>query len=180
MNDGKTTAGYSLPARTLHWIMAALILFNLLLGFVIARDWSGPVHDWLYNLHRSIGALIIPLILIRFAYRLTHPAPPLPDDMPPYQHVAALATHWGLYGLLLVQPFLGWVGTSAFPAPIPVFGLFVLPAIWPPDHELSGRLLTIHAGVGATIAALVALHIAAALYHHFWRRDHVLLRMVYG
>jgi len=181
MIDGRTSAGYGLTARSLHWVMAALILFNLPLGVAIARPgWTGPAHDWFYNLHRSVGALIIPLIVIRLAWRLTHPAPPLPDDMSPLQRGAALATHWGLYALLLLQPFLGWVGTSAFPAPIPVFGLFVLPAIWPPDRPLSDRLLAVHAGVGLTIAALVTLHIAAALYHHFWRNDDVLMRMVHG
>jgi cytochrome b561 len=179
MSNGKTSAGYSLIARTLHWLMAALILFQLPLGVVISRG-SGPLHDWLYNLHRSIGALIIPLVVVRLAYRLMHPPPPLPDDMPLLQRQAALLTHWGLYALLLVQPFVGWIATSAFPAPIPVFGLFVLPSIWPPDRVLSDRLFVLHGAIGASIAALAALHIAAALYHHFWRKDEVLMRMVAG
>lgn len=180
MIDGKTAAGYSLTARTLHWITAALVLIMLPLGFFIAHDWGGSLHDPLYNLHRSIGTLIIPLVVIRLFYRLVHAPPPLPDDIPPSQRGAALATHWGLYALLVAQPFVGWVATSAFPAPIVVFGLFVLPPIWSPDRPLSDRLFVVHGLIAAMIAALATIHIGAALYHHFGRKDRVLMRMIYG
>jgi cytochrome b561 len=176
----QTTPAYSITARTLHWITATLVLINLPLGVIIANTGGGPVHDWLYNLHRSIGATVIPVILIRFLYRLSHPPLALPDDVPPLQQLAAHATHWMLYGLLVVQPFLGWLGTSAYPAPIIVFGLFELPPIWHEDRPLSDTVLLIHAVVGLLITALVAMHIAAALYHHFVRRDTVLTRMVTG
>jgi cytochrome b561 len=177
-----TTAApaYSITARTLHWITATLVLINLPLGLVIGNNWGGPIQDPLYNLHRSIGALVIPVILIRFAYRLTHPPVPLPDDVPPLQQLAAHATHWMLYGLLVVQPFLGWIGTSAYPAPIIVFGLFELPPIWWEDRAFSNKVLLVHDLVALTIAILAAMHIAAALYHHFVRRDAVLARMVSG
>jgi cytochrome b561 len=66
---------YSLTARTLHWITATLVLINLPLGLVIANIWDGPLKDWLYDLHRSIGATVIPVILLRFLYRLTHRPP---------------------------------------------------------------------------------------------------------
>src|SRR5229473_2597650 len=92
----------------------------------------------------------------------------------------ARATHWGLYGLLMVQPFVGWVATSAYRAPIVVFGLFELPPIWPQDRPLSDRLFVVHALIGAAIACLAAVHIGAALYHHFVRKDRVLMRMITG
>ncbi len=160
--------------------MATLVLINLPLGLVIAQNWGGPIQDPLYNLHRSIGALIIPIILVRFAYRLTHPAPPLPADIPPLQQQAAHITHWALYALLIVQPFLGWIGTSAYPAPIVVFGLFQLPPLWWEDRTFSNEVLTVHSLVGLTIAVLLAAHIGAALHHHFVRRDGLLYRMTTG
>jgi len=180
MKDAQAIQAYTLTARVLHRITATLVLINLPLGLVIAQNWNGPVHDWLYNLHRSIGALIIPIILLRFAYRLTHPAPPLPDDIPPWQQLAALVTHWALYALLIVQPFLGWIGTSAYPAQIVVFGLFELPSIWHEDRAFSDQILFVHSLVGLAIALLVAAHIAAALHHHFVRRDPILMRMIHG
>src|SRR5260221_408381 len=108
--DGTPSAAYSLTARALHWITAALVLTTIPLGVVIVNEWGGPLQDPLYDLHRSIGALLILVIIVRLGYRLTHPPLPLPDDIPPMQRVAARATHWALYGLLVVQP-----GTDADP-----------------------------------------------------------------
>jgi cytochrome b561 len=85
-----------------------------------------------------------------------------------------------LYGLVLVQPIIGYIMTSAYPAPVPFFGLFNLPAIWPEDRALSDRLSRVHLYVGLSIAVVAAMHIGAALYHHFVRRDHILMRMVRG
>jgi cytochrome b561 len=174
------TPAYTVTARSLHWLTASLVLINLPLGLVIANEWGGPLQDQLYDLHRSIGALIIPIILVRVVYRLGHPPAPLPDDIAPWQRRLASATHYALYGLLVVQPFLGWVGTSAYRAPIIVFGLFELPPIWPEDRAVSDQVLLVHAIIGLTIACLVAAHIGAALHHHFVRRDRILMRMVSG
>src|SRR5215470_16865490 len=180
MTDGKTSIAYSMTARVLHWVTAVLVLIMLPLGVGIANEWGGSFKDALYDLHRSIGTVIIPLVILRLAYRLTHPPVPLPEDIPPLQQFAAHATHWGLYALLIVQPFVGWVATSAYRAPIIVFGLFELPPIWPQDRPLSDRLFVVHAFIGAAIACLAAAHIGAALYHHFVRRDGVLMRMITG
>ena len=174
------TPAYTVTARILHWITASLVLLTLPLGLVIANDWGGPLQDQLYDLHRSIGALIIPIILARVVYRWTHPPAPLPDDIPALQQFAANATHWALYALLIVQPFVGWIGTSAYRATIIVFGLFELPPIWPEDRAFSDRVLFVHGLIGLTIALLLAAHIGAALHHHFVRRDGILMRMISG
>jgi cytochrome b561 len=180
MTEGRTSTAYSTTARVLHWVTAVLVLILLPLGVVITNEWGGPLQDPLYDLHRSIGAVIIPLVALRLGYRLTHPPLPLPEDVPAFQQIAAHATHWALYTLLAVQPFVGWVATSAYGAPIMVFGLFQLPPIWPQDRPLSERLFVVHALIGATIACLAAVHIGAALYHHYVRKDHVLMRMITG
>jgi cytochrome b561 len=174
------TPAYTVTARILHWITASLVLLMLPLGLVIANDWGGPLQDQLYDLHRSIGALIIPIVLVRLVYRLRHPPAPLPDDIPALQQLAANATHWALYALLIVQPFVGWIGTSAYRATIVVFGLFELPPIWPEDRGFSDRVLFAHSLIGLTIAVLLAAHIGAALQHHFVRRDGILMRMISG
>ena len=172
------TAAYSLTARTLHWTTAVLVLTLIPLGIIIANHLGGSFQDALYDLHRSIGALIIVVILVRLFYRFGHTPPPLPDDMPPLQQFAAHATHWALYALLVAQPFIGWAGTSAYPAPIVVFGLFQLPPILAENRPLSDLLLTIHAIMGVAITILVIVHVGAALYHHFVRKDDILLRML--
>jgi len=173
-------AAYTVSARALHWITALLVLLMIPLGIVIANEWGGARQEQLYDLHKSIGAVLIPLVVIRLVYRLTHPPAPLPGEIPAIQQLAAHATHWALYTLLLVQPFLGWIATSAYPAPMPVFGLFNLPPIWPDNRALSEQLFGVHRWVGIAIAIVAAVHIGAALFHHVVRKDRVLMRMISG
>jgi cytochrome b561 len=171
---------YTITARALHWITAALVLTQIPLGLLIVNVKLGAWHDGLYNLHKSIGAVLIPLVLLRLAYRLTHPPAPLPPDIPALQRAAAESVHWCLYGLLIVQGFIGWIATSAYPAPIPVFGLFELPHIGQEDRALSDQLYVIHRFIGIALACLLVGHIGAALQHHFIRKDRVLMRMITG
>lgn len=175
-----TIPAYTVTARVLHWIMAALVLTMVPIGFVIANEWGGPELDWLYNFHKSVGAVLIPVVIVRLIYRVINPPLPLPADIPPVQQSAAHATHWVLYALLLVQPLVGWIGTSAYPAPVPVFGWFELPRIWPENRAFSNQMMALHGWLGITIAAVAAIHIGAALQHHFVRRDRVLMRMITG
>ena len=168
-------AGYTLTARVLHWLMAVLVLIQIPLGVLIANLEMG---DALYSLHKSIGVLILPLVVIRLLWRLTHPAPPLPSDIPPHQRFAAEAMHWVFYALLFVQPIIGWIATSAYPAPVPFFGLFNLPPIWGEDNALAERLYFVHRWLGIGMAFLLCGHIGAALFHHFIRKDDVLTRML--
>jgi cytochrome b561 len=181
-NAAAASAGpaYSVTARVLHWLVAALVLFMIPAGIIIANEWGGPVQQPLYDLHKSVGVLLLPLVLARLLYRLTHPPMPLPADIPALQQFAAHATHWALYGLLIAQPLVGLIATSAYPAPLPMFGLFELPPVWPENRPLSERLFAVHRWMGIAIAAVAAMHIGAALHHHFVRRDRVLMRMVTG
>jgi cytochrome b561 len=171
---------YSVTARVLHWVVAALVLFMVPVGIIIANEWGGPVQQPLYDLHKSVGVLLLPLVLARLLYRLTHPPMPLPADIPALQQFAAHATHWALYGLLIVQPVVGLIATSAYPAPLPMFGLFELPHVWPENRPLSERLFALHRWLGIAIGVVAAMHICAALHHHFLRKDRVLMRMVTG
>jgi cytochrome b561 len=171
---------YTVTARTLHWITAVLVLIMIPLGIVIANEWGGPAQEWLYNLHKSIGPVVLLLVVIRLVYRLTHPPAPLPADIPAIQQLAAHATHWALYLLLIVQPLIGWIATSAYPAPLPMFGLFNLPPIWPDNRALSEQLFVVHRWLGIALAVVVTMHIGAALFHHVVRRDRVLMRMLTG
>ena len=178
--SGNPAEGYTLTARVLHWLTALLVLIMIPIGIAMANADFGEVQDTLYNLHRSIGAVLLPLVAFRLYWRVIHPAPPLPADISAIQQLAAHATHWALYALLLVQPIVGWVATSAYRAPIQVFWLFELPPIWPVDRPFSETVFAVHRQLGILIAALLLAHIGAALYHHFVRRDGVLTRMVGG
>jgi cytochrome b561 len=168
---------YTATARALHWLTAALVLPMIPAGIAMANLDLGAA-AFIYDLHRSIGVLLLPLLLLRLWYRLKHPPPPLPSDLPAIQQFAAHATHWLLYALLILQCIVGWVATSAYPARVNFFWLVELPLIWWEDRALSEQLFTVHLWLGLMIAAVLCAHIGAALFHHFIRRDDILLRMV--
>jgi cytochrome b561 len=178
--DQSGAPAYTLTARIFHWVTAALVVTMLPIGIAMANADFGPAQNTLYHLHRSIGAVLLPIMLARLIYRLRHPAPPLPPDIPEIQQMAAHVNHWALYVLIILQALVGWIATSAYRAPILVFWLFELPPIWPEDRAFSEQMFAVHRMMGITIALLVVMHIGAALYHRFVRRDRVLMRMLGG
>ena len=172
---------YHAVAITLHWLIAALVVINLILGFGHERVDRATMQQMMWW-HKSIGITVFLLTLVRLGWRLTHPIPPLPLDMPNWQKLAARANHWAFYVLLITLPLLGWLLTSASPSnrPIPFYGLFQWPFIpWvhglPKDEakELAGLFGEAHETVAKITLALVAIHVAAALHHIFVRKDEV-------
>jgi len=176
----RAAAAYTVTARVLHWLTAVPVLGMIVVGVIIANEWGGAWQERLYDLHKSTGAVLIPLIVARLLYRWTHTPAPLPGDIPAIQQFAAHATHYALYALLAVQPLVGWIATSAYRAPIPIYGLFNLPPIWPENRALSEQLFLVHRSIGIAIAIVAAMHIGAALFHHVVRKDRVLMRMITG
>jgi cytochrome b561 len=116
------------------------------------------------------------LILARLIYRLSHGAPPDEPTLEWWQKGAAHLNHWGLYLMLLVVPILGYVGISLYPA-LDIFGLFSLPGVVAPNQDAAARVLYWHWLGALAIVLLVGVHVAAALFHYFIRKDGVLRRM---
>lgn len=139
---------------------------------------QGPAQDRVFDLHRSVGILILVLAVLRVATRVAVGAPPPVPGLPRWQQVAANGTHHLLYVLIVAMPLLGWATSSAFGAQVSVFGLFTLPALLAKNEPLSDLLGEIHQILGFVMAALVGLHIAAALFHGIVKRDGVLSRML--
>jgi cytochrome b561 len=168
---------YTPTAKTLHWITAVLVLANIPGGILLGVLPDGPVKDTLYDLHRSTGFVILVVVLVRLAWRLTQGAPPPEPGLSKAQVGVSHAVHWTLYLLLLVMPILGWTGANAYGATVSIYWLFDLPNLLAKNEPLSDTLLGWHATLGLITAGLVSLHIAAALYHRFVRHDGVLARM---
>lgn len=176
----RSEPGYTLVARVFHWVTAALVLLMLPIGIVMANVDVGPAQDTLYHLHRSVGVILLPLMLARLLYRLKTPPPSLPESVSRVQRLAAGATHWALYAILQLQALVGWVATSAYRAPVWVFWAFELPPIWPVDRPLSEMLFAVHRTTGIILIVLLAVHVGAAFFHHYVLKDVVLRRMIKG
>jgi cytochrome b561 len=165
-------------ARLLHWTMAVLILLMLFIGAGMVSTVSGK-HEWLLAIHKPLGALIFLLALIRLAYRLRHPPPPLPADMPPLMQFAAHASHWVLYALMLGLPLVGWAMLSAGGYPISLGGSLHLPPLLSANGIAFGWLREAHRYLAYLLFITVLGHMGAALYHGLIRRDDVLPSMTF-
>ena len=169
---------FNLLARILHWLMAAMILTMLFVGVVMVS--SMTLRPALLSLHRPLGVAILLLAVVRLANRLRHPPPPLPADLPWIQAMAAHASHWLLYALLFAMPLVGWGMLSAGGYPIVMGAGVHLPAILPHNPALYAALRNAHSLLAYVLFATVVMHLSAALFHLWVRRDGVFQAMAKG
>jgi len=170
-------ARYSRLAIALHWLSAALILCGFSLGLAMTGLEFGPTKFRWYAIHKWIGITVFLVGAVRLAWRAVRPPPP-PVPMPAWQHRAAAATHAVLYALMLAIPVSGWLYSSATGVQVVYLGLFPLPDLVAKDKAVAAALKLVHAGLNSVLAALVFVHVGAALQHRFVDRDEVLARML--
>jgi cytochrome b561 len=140
----------------------------------VPKDPPG-VRAWWFNLHKSIGITLAALVVLRLLWRLGHPGPSLPGTLPRMQRIAAAGTHWALYACMLVMPLSGYLGSSFSKYPIKYFGN-ALPH-WGWDWPSAKAFLSnVHLAAAWLLAALIAVHVVAALRHAL-RRDGLFSRM---
>ena len=197
------TLRYGTVAMTLHWLIAAAVIANLCIGLYMA-DLLDSVKDLPKNdisditsikavafqliaLHKSIGLTVLVLSVLRLAWRLVNPVPPPPPGLEPWIKFAGRAMHYLFYFLIVAIPLAGWlmVSVGSMGHPTAVFGLFGWPSfpiladmprsVGHPYREFFG---TAHVWLAWSAIVLIPIHIGAALYHQFVRRDDVLLRML--
>ncbi|MBY0428970.1 MAG: cytochrome b [Alphaproteobacteria bacterium] len=177
---------YHVGAMILHWLMAVLILGNLVLGLLL-EDIPNDQKFQFYQLHKSIGITVLVLAVLRVVWRFLFPAPALPASLKSWEVWAVKITHFMFYVLMVGIPFSGWALVSASPKKIPtfLFGIIPLPHLPFFDgvedlaarKELSESISEVHELLAYALLALLALHIAAALRHHWILKDETMLRM---
>jgi cytochrome b561 len=166
-------------ARLLHWLMAVLLLAMLFIGAGMVASVSER-HEWLLHLHKPLGIALLALVVIRLLVRFSTRQPPLPAELPPVQVLAAKASHWLLYALMLAMPLLGWAMISAAGDPVMLSSSLQLPAIVPANAQLFAFLRKAHGYLAYLLFLTVLVHLAAALFHGLIRRDGVLQSMLRG
>ncbi len=179
---------YNTVAVALHWAIALLIVGQIVGGIYMHNlPNSAPAKFDIFQLHKSFGLTILALTFVRLGWRLFHEAPALPEAMPGWQKLAARATHWLFYFLMLAVPVLGLAAVSVSPKDIPTewFGLFVVPHLGFLDPgadpaATEGLFMELHKALSIAIVGLLALHVAAALKHGLVNRDGVLRSMAPG
>lgn len=169
--------GYGSAAKTLHWVIVALVAVQFVISYLMPHIGSKTQPGTLINLHFSFGVVILVVMAIRLGQRLAHPVP-LEEGGPRWERTAASIGHRLFYVLLLIGPFLGWAAASAHKLPVTVFGLVRLPDIAAPRARWALTAGDIHMWAMWATLALVAGHVAAVLYHQLARHDGTLRRML--
>ena len=170
-----TVQPYSGVAKAFHWTIVVLIALMLYGGWTV-EDLPKDERLGVMQIHAGVGITVLVLMLARIFYRLGHPAPALPADMPRWQVIASKATHHGLYFFVILQPVLGLAIATTSKFNLHAFGILGL-QLAPNEviHDIAEDLHGLNAWI---ITALIAAHIVGALYHHFIRHDAVLKRML--
>ena len=171
---------YTGTAKALHWLILALLIVQFIVAWTMPHIGRNTPVTTLISLHFTLGVVILAVAIIRLVWRMSHGEPEPEDGLPPWQTASARLVHWLLYAVLFVVPILGWINASWRGMPIVMFGLQLpqLIATRAPGWQWTGDVHTLLAEYG--MLTLVGLHVAAALYHFFVRRDGVLQRMLPG
>jgi cytochrome b561 len=173
-----SSAGYGLISIAIHWLSAVLILF--LFGLGIYMTGLGYYDDWYHKgpaLHISLGLIVLLLMLIRIIWRILNPTP-VELSAQKLQRGAAKLVKLGLYGAIFIVLISGYLITTAEGKPASLFDWIYIPSLTtlgPNQVDLAGE---IHEYLAWGIIALVVLHVAGALLHHFVMRDRTLVRML--
>jgi cytochrome b561 len=174
-----TTAGYGLLTRLLHWGMAVAIIALFALGlWMVTLTYYSPYYTLAPDVHRSVGMLLLFLLVFRFGWRLANAKPDDPE-LKPYERVGAAIVHWGFYPLLFALMVSGYLISTADGRPIAVFDWFSVPAVVT-DKGLEEPAGKVHEILAYLTMALIAVHAAASLKHHFIDRSRILTRMWSG
>jgi cytochrome b561 len=177
---------YDSVAITLHWLIAAAIVCMIVSGLVMTELPRGSTLKFLvFQWHKSVGITVLASSVVRLGWRLGHQPPPLPEDMPAWEKLAAHLTHAAFYVLMVGMPLTGWAAVSASPFIVPtmLYGVVTLPplpilATLVNKKPVQDALEEVHSSGAWILLALLALHVAAALRHHVLLKDDTLRRML--
>jgi cytochrome b561 len=171
---------YSLPAQLFHWLTAALVIAAYIVspGGTETRIYA-PASDFDRSLHELLGMTVFALTLLRLSWRAFSP-PPKSPPMPLWMERGAKLGHWAIYALLVLVPLTSIFGAWLEGHPLTLLGLGNIQPWLSPSRPLGLWLADLHGWLGNVLIWLAGFHAVAALYHHFWRRDPVLLSMLPG
>jgi cytochrome b561 len=171
---------YSATAQLLHWTTMLLVVgaYIASVGGSETRIYSS-VNDLSRGLHELFGLTVFALTLVRVCWRAMHP-PPKGPDMPAWMELGARLGHWTIYALLVLVPLTAILGAWLEGHPLTVLAVGNIQPWVPQSRQLGLLLANLHGWLGTSLIWLAGFHGTAALYHHFWRRDTVLLSMLPG
>lgn len=179
MQLANSKARYGVVPQALHWLTAIFVICGFLLGQFGDAFAKGPPRELGLLVHMTLGQCVVVLLLIRLSWRQVNPPPP-PEATPLGRlvEIAAKASHFTLYGLLLVVPLLGMIVQLKRGNDLPMFAVWHVQSPWPVDRNLARSILSLHGTLADALLILAGIHACAALAHHWIWRDRTLSRML--
>ena len=172
---------YGLISRAVHWIIAVLIIALVPLGwYMVGLEYYDP---WSYDtleIHKALGMVVLLLASIMISWQIAGRGTRITESRKQWEVIAAKITHHLLYALMLVVPVTGYIISTSAGAGVAIFGLFEVPAVLPKSVPLRDVAISVHYYFAYAGVALIALHVAGALKHHFIDGDDTLRRMLRG
>lgn len=172
-----TPAHYDPVAKSLHWLMAFLIIGLWCVGLSLDELPKGDLRTQIIGMHKAFGVVVLALAVLRLAWRATHPAPALPDHMPGWEQLGAKLGHLALYALMIAIPVDGILMSQSGGRAVSVFG-WVLPTFVEKNEQMKEFFGEGHELLAWVLAVVLLAHVAAALRHHVVLKDDVLRRML--
>lgn len=173
-----TENSYGSIAKILHWVIGLFIICLIAVGFIMSSMDPAPEKFELYGMHKAFGVIVLCLVAIRILWRITNATVQATEGVPPILQLAAKAGHLLLYIFMLVMPISGVLMSRFGGYPISVFEIFTIPAASEKSPELAKLFHATHGYAAWGFVILITVHILAALYHHFIRKDDTLVRMI--
>ncbi len=169
---------YGSVAKFFHWAVAFLIIGMIAVGLIMANMENSPDRFKLIALHKEFGVVVLILACMRLGWKILDVSPLFPESMDKISRLGAKLVHSMLYILMFAMPITGWLMSSAAGFQVSFFGLFLLPNIASADKEFGHSMAELHEILAWILIALITLHVLAALLHHFYYKDNILLRML--
>lgn len=168
---------YGATAKLFHWTIVALLVAQYLIGWLMPDIHPGVEPGAAMTFHVSVGLVIMVLILLRFAWRLTHPVAP-ESSLPAWQRATSELVHWMLYVMVLLTTLTGWLFASFRGWSISFFYLLPFPMLSSGNQAAGKSIDGLHQAAEWMLLLLVVAHVAAAMVHLFYYRDRVMSRML--
>ena len=175
---GLSAPAYGIVARTLHWLTVVLIVMQFVIGWTMPDVHKDTQPVGLIAWHLGVGATLIAVTVLRIIWRLTHR--PAPDDLAPLLDIVSRITHGSLYIGLLLVPLLGWINASSRGWTVRFAGVVPYPSLSRTGAPFGHEMGDVHGILAWVLLAIIVLHVAAALFHRFVLKDHILQRMLPG
>jgi cytochrome b561 len=169
---------YGIISKSFHWLLGVSYIVVLAVGFIMVGMEKGDAKWTVYGIHKAFGVLLLLLIALRIIWRMININPNPLDEKSKVINLLARSTHFLLYILMVGMPLSGFIMSIVGGRNIDFFGLFTIPGFSEKNALVAGSAYKFHINASLFFVGFIVLHVLASLFHHFYKKDQTLKRML--